>query len=79
MAIDYASILTGDQKRALIEQRVQQFAAEAYQHELNKQIAITIGDETSVAQADAALATLEIAINTYQAEAASLQTPAAEA
>ena len=73
MAIDYASILTADQKKALIEQRVQQVAAEAYQHELNKQIASQIGDETAVAQADAALATLEVAITTYQAEQASLE------
>lgn len=72
MAIDYGSLLSADQKLAIINQRVQGFAAEAYQHELNKQIAASIGDEQAIAQADAALATLEVAITTYQAEAAAL-------
>ena len=56
MAIDYSALLSADQKKALIEQRVQQFAAEAYQHELNKQVAEKIGDKLSIQQADAALA-----------------------
>ena len=70
MAIDYNSLLTAEQKKALIEQRVQQFAAEAYQHELNKQVAQQIGDDTAIQQADAALATLETAIAVYQGEIA---------
>lgn len=72
MAIDYSSLLSAEQKKAILEQRVQQFAAEAYQHELNKQIAVSIGDEQAVSQADAALATLEVAISTYQNEASNL-------
>lgn len=72
MAIDYTGLLTTEQKKQLIEQRVTQFAAEAYQHELNKQIAAQINDTASVEQADAALAVLETAINAYQAEAAAL-------
>lgn len=75
MAIDYSSLLSAEQKAALVQQRIQQFAAEAYQHELNKQVAEQIGDETAVAQADAALATLEVAISTYQAEEATLAAP----
>lgn len=70
MAINYDTFLTEEQKRAIIEQRIQQFAAEAYQHELNKQVAQQIGDDAAIAQADAALATLETAIAVYQKETA---------
>jgi hypothetical protein len=76
MAIDYANLLTADQKRSILEQRIAQFASEAYQHELNKQVAETIGDEASVNNANAALATIEVAVTTHQAELASL--PAVE-
>lgn len=77
MAIDYGSLLSADQKRSIIDQRIAGFAAEAYQHELNKQIAEQIGNAVAIEQADAALATLEVAISTYQAEAATI--PAAQA
>jgi hypothetical protein len=70
MAIDYSGLLSPEQKQELLAQRIQQFAAEAYQHQLNKQIAESIGDTESVANADAALATLETAITVYQAEQA---------
>ena len=68
MAIDYSGLLSPEQKQALLTERIQQFAAEAYQHQLNKQIAETISDVDAVAAADAALATLETAIGVYQAE-----------
>lgn len=73
MAIDYNSLLTAEHKLSLIDQRIQGFAAEAYQHLLNKQIAEKIGDTTAVENADAALATLEMAISVHQAEADSLK------
>jgi hypothetical protein len=63
-----------EQKRNILEQRVAQFASEAYQHELNKQVAVTINDEASINNADAALATIEVAITTHQTELASLPT-----
>ena len=66
MAIDFNQFLTAEQKAEIIAQRITQFAAEAFQHELNKQVAQSIGDTEAVAQADAALLTLEEAINTYQ-------------
>lgn len=79
MAIDYSSFLTAEQKLSLLNQRIQGFAAEAYQHELNKQIAVSINDEKAIADADVALATLELAINVHQAEVASLETASTEA
>ena len=70
MAIDYANLLSPEQKQELLAQRIQQFAAEAYQHQLNKQIAESINDTEAIANADAALATLETAITVYQTEQA---------
>ena len=66
MPINFDALLTTEQKRELLTQRLQQFAAEAYQHELNRQIATTISDENAVAQSEAALITLETAINVHQ-------------
>ena len=71
MAIDYSGLLSPEQKQALLAQRIEQFAAEAYQHQLNKQIAESIGDTEAISNADAALATLETAITVYQTEQAS--------
>lgn len=71
MAIDYSGLLSPEQKQALLTERIQQFAAEAYQHQLNKQIAESIGDTEAISNADAALATLETAITVYQTEQAS--------
>ena len=68
MAIDYSGLLSPEQKQALLTDRIQQFAAEAYQHQLNKQIAESIGDTEAISNADAALATLETAITVYQTE-----------
>lgn len=72
MAIDFSSLLTDEQKKNLLEQRLVQFAAEAYQHELNKQVAVAADDEASVENADKALAILETAINVHQTELAAL-------
>ena len=68
MAIDFNNLLTPEQKRDLLTQRIQQFATEAYQHELNRQIAETVNDEQAVLQAESALATLETAITVHEAE-----------
>ena len=72
MAIDFSTLLSDEQKRSLLEQRLQQFAGEAYQHELNRQIAEKINDSESVATSEAALATLETAITVHQEELDSL-------
>ena len=68
MAIDFNNLLSTEQKHDLLAQRIQQFASEAYQHELNRQIAISVNDEQAIFQAESALATLEIAIDVHQAE-----------
>lgn len=78
MSIDYASLLTDEQKRNILTQRVSQFAAEAYQHSLNKTTCESVGDTDGVANADKALVILEAAIATHQAELAALPEPSAE-
>jgi hypothetical protein len=68
MAIDYSSLLTGEQKRSILEQRLTQFAAEAYQHDINKQVALASNNEQGVKQATEALAILETAMTVHQNE-----------
>jgi hypothetical protein len=68
MAIDFNALLTDEHKRNLLQQRIEQFAGEAYQHELNRQIAEKINDSDSVAQSVSALVTLETAITVHQEE-----------
>ena len=73
MALDYTTLLTVEQKQNILNQRISQFAAEAWQHELNKQTCEQLGDEAGVASSDSALATLEAAITVHQNELASLE------
>lgn len=72
MAIDYSSLLTDEQKKSILTQRLQQFAAEAYQHEINKTVALAAGNEDGEKAADEALAILDKAIEVHQKEIAKL-------
>lgn len=76
MAIDFGSLLTDEQKAALIQQRISQFAAEAYQHTLNKVTAEKLGAEDQIANAEKNLELLESAINVHQEELAKLTSSA---
>ena len=68
--MDYSSLLSNDQKRSILEQRIAQFASEAYQHELNKEVAKDNAE--AVLAADDALAILDNAITVHQDELAKL-------
>ena len=69
--MDYSTLLTDEQKRSILEQRIGQFAAEAWQHTINKQVA---GDNAEAVQAaDEALAILDNAIKVHQEELAKLE------
>jgi hypothetical protein len=70
MAIDYSALLTAAEKRSILEQRLSQFASEAYQHTLNKEI--SKDNPEAVQAADAALAILDNAIVVHQEELAKL-------
>lgn len=73
MAVDYNALLTPEQKKNILEQRISQFAAEAYQHSLNKVTLESLGDSEAVANTEKALAVLEAAINTHKAELDALE------
>jgi len=79
MSFDFKSVLTVDQLKGVLNQQVQQFAVQGYQHELNKVIIEKNAtpenqEETtnSLAEADKNIALLSIAIETYLAELESL-------
>jgi hypothetical protein len=72
MSIDYSSMLTDVQKRQLVENRLQQFAAEAYQYTLNKKTAESIENEQQIEAANKALTILEAAIAVHQEELSKL-------
>lgn len=68
--MDYSTLLTDEQKKAILEQRIAQFASEAYQHALNKEVAKDNAE--AIAAADDALAILDNAITVHQDELAKL-------
>lgn len=68
MAIDFAALLTNEQKRQLIENRIAQFAAEAYQHTLNLETARKIESESQIEAAEKSIAILETAIQVHAEE-----------
>jgi hypothetical protein len=68
--MDYSALLTTEQKKAILGQRIAQFASEAYQHEINKKMA---GNNAEAIQAaNDALAILDNAITIHQEELAKL-------
>ena len=68
--MNYSSLLTNEQKKSILEQRIAQFASEAYQHTLNKEVAKDNAE--AVQAADEALAILDNAITVHQEELAKL-------
>jgi hypothetical protein len=79
MTIDYSGLLSAEQKKSILEQRLTQFAAEAYQHDINKQVAAASNNEEGVKQATEALAILDTAMAVHQDELAKLPAaPSAE-
>ena len=77
MAIDYSALLTNEQKRAILEQRLTQFASEAYQHDINIQVATASNNAEGIKVSQEALVTLDTAITVHQEALAAL--PAATA
>ena len=73
MAIDYSKYITDDQKKKLIADRLAQFAAEAYQHSINAEVAKSLSNDEGVENAQNALAILEAAIDAHEAELKTLK------
>ena len=68
MAIDYSGLLTDEQKKELLQSRISQFAAEAYQHEMNLKIAKATDNDEATENAEKALEILDAAIVVHQTE-----------
>jgi hypothetical protein len=72
MSVDFSSLLTPEQKRGLLEGRIQQFASEAYQYTLNLKTAEAVGTEEQVDGIKKSIEVLESAIKVHQEELATL-------
>lgn len=70
--MNFEELLSVDQRKEILEGRILNFAVEAYQVSLNKQVAASTGDVSAVEQATHALATLESAIQVYKDELATI-------
>lgn len=73
MAINYDAYLSADQKKTIVETRLQQFAAEAYQTELNKAIQISQGNESATEAYNVSLELLDSAIKIHEEELVKLK------
>lgn len=78
MSIDFAALLSPEQKRNLLENRIQQFASEAYQYTLNLKTAQDVGTEEQVEGIKKSIDILESAIKVHQEELKVLPSPIAE-
>jgi molecular chaperone DnaK (HSP70) len=78
MSLDYSSLLTADQKRNLLQGRIQQFASEAYQYTLNLKTAEELGSEDQLESIKKSIEILDAAIKVHQEELSKLPLPEAE-
>ena len=76
--MDYSSLLTADQKRTLLQGRIQQFASEAYQYTLNLKTAEELGSEDQLEGIKKSIDILETAIKVHQEELSKLPLPETE-
>ena len=72
MAIDYSALIPDSQKKDILLARQQQFALEAWQHDMNLTAATATGDTEVVDVSTAALVTLDSALATVADELAKL-------
>jgi len=66
MATNFNALLSDDQKRAILEQNIQQLAYQGYQHELNMKTAESLGSEEGVTSAHEYLSQVEAALSVHQ-------------
>ena len=68
MTINYDALLTGEQKQNILQQRISQMAAEAWQLEINKKALQKTGDTQSLEMCDKSISSIETAITVFQEE-----------
>jgi hypothetical protein len=66
--MNFSELLSVEQRKEILESRILNFAVEAYQVSLNKQVAEATEDLAAVDQAASALSTLQSAIQVYKGE-----------
>jgi hypothetical protein len=66
--------ITDDEKAQILNQRLKQFAAEKYQHEINAEVSAALDDEAGAAAAAQAIATLDAAIAVHESRLSDLNT-----
>lgn len=59
---DPSSILSDDEKAAIVNQRAKQWAAEAFSHQLNREALLAADPKADTSDIDTALATLTTAV-----------------
>jgi hypothetical protein len=72
MTVDFSSLLPIDERREVLTKRIQQLAAEGYQHNINRLAAQRNNKPELVTEADTAMRELAVVIETYQQELNSL-------
>jgi len=72
MTIDFSSLLPLEERREVLNKRIEQLAAEGYQHHINRLAAQRNNKPELVTEADKAMAELSIVIETYQQELSTL-------
>lgn len=65
---NFVEFLPVEQRKALIEKRIQQFAQEAYQHLLNIETAKSLNANEQVEKEQQSIDILQAAINVHKAE-----------
>jgi hypothetical protein len=68
MATNFDDYLTVEQKKSILIQRIQQFAAEGYQLTLNKKFAEGKNEVAAVSEIEDSISSLSAAIDIYKAE-----------
>ena len=68
MTNKYDKYLTSEQKAAIITQKLQQFAVEAFQHELSKKVFLEMGDTSGFELSQNLISQLETAISIAETE-----------
>jgi hypothetical protein len=68
MTNSFDKYITDEQKKAILEQRINQLAAEGYQHNINLQIATNSGNEALIEESSNAIAIIGNAIEVHENE-----------
>ena len=78
MATDFSALIPDEQKRAILENTIQQLAYQGYQQELNLKTAEALASQKRVTEAVSQIAETEAILITYQEALDALPAPVVE-